>query len=104
MIREAILANTDVHLEVDEGAQADTASYIAKGQALEVAMINFLMENGEDVYNGFNSQNQFQEKIFQLPFDQDLKRKTVVRVDGANDEMCRVYVKGAPEEIISVCT
>lgn len=67
-------------------------------------MINFLMENGEDVYNGFNSQNQFQEKIFQLPFDQDLKRKTVVRVDGANDEMCRVYVKGAPEEIISVCT
>lgn len=104
LIREAILANTDVHLEVDEGQNKETASYVAKGQALEVAMINFLMENGEDVYNLFNSQNQHQEKIFQLPFDQDLKRKTVVRVDGANEEMCRVYVKGAPEEIIQICT
>jgi magnesium-transporting ATPase (P-type) len=38
-----------------------------------------------------------------LPFDQDLKRKTVVRVDGADHERCRVYVKGAPEEIIAIC-
>jgi magnesium-transporting ATPase (P-type) len=39
-----------------------------------------------------------------LPFDQDLKRKTVVRADGADPKMCRVYVKGAPEEIIPLCT
>jgi magnesium-transporting ATPase (P-type) len=39
-----------------------------------------------------------------LPFDQDLKRKTVVRADGADAQMCRVYVKGAPEEIIPICT
>lgn len=32
LIREAILANTDVHMEVDEGdASLHTASYIAKG-------------------------------------------------------------------------
>jgi magnesium-transporting ATPase (P-type) len=55
LIREAILANTDVHLEVDEGDDKGTANYIAKGQTLEAAMIDFLMENGEDVYNGFNS-------------------------------------------------
>lgn len=56
LIREAILANTDVRIEVDEGSQNDnSAQYIAKGQGLEAAMIDFLMENGEDVYNGFNS-------------------------------------------------
>lgn len=44
---EAILANTDVRMEVDEGdSGSGTANYVAMGQALEVAMINFLMENG----------------------------------------------------------
>lgn len=38
-----------------------------------------------------------------MPFDQDLKRKTVVRVDASDEEMCRVYVKGAPEEILPLC-
>lgn len=56
LIRESILANTDVRMEVNEGNKdSNTASYISKGQALECAMINFLMDNGEDVYNGFNN-------------------------------------------------
>lgn len=42
-IREAIIANSDVRMEVDEGdSETHTANYIAKGQGLECAMINFL--------------------------------------------------------------
>ena len=48
-------------------------------------MINFLMENGQDCYNDFISQSRFQEKILQLPFDQELKMKTVVRKDAENE-------------------
>ena len=41
-------------MEVDEGdSQSGTAHYIAVGQALEVAMINFLLENGQDCHNDF---------------------------------------------------
>ena len=101
LFREAILANTDVRLEVEE--QNAVAKYVPKGQAIEVAMIDFLMENKEDVYEGFIVQNKLQEKIFQLPFDQKLKRKTVVRSDGDDDEVSRVYVKGAPEYLIPLC-
>lgn len=80
------------------------------GQAIEVGLINFLFENNVDVYDSFNYQNKFQEKIHQLPFDQKLKRKTVVRDDDDNDEedeemqkLCKVFVKGAPESIIPLC-
>jgi len=77
LLVEAILANTDVRLEVEESPilnekgkkVGDVAKYVPKGQAIEVAMIDFLMENGEDVYEGFIRQNKLQEKIFQLPFD-----------------------------------
>jgi len=64
-IREAIIANSDVRMEVDEGdSETHTANYIAKGQGLECAMINFLTQNGEDVYNNFKTQNADQDKIF----------------------------------------
>ena len=33
-----------------------------------------------------------------------MKRKTVVRKDAHQDQLCRIYVKGAPEEILPLCT
>jgi len=38
-----------------------------------------------------------------LPFDQTLKRKVVVR-GTYNKETVRVYVQGAPEEILKLCS
>lgn len=52
------MANTDVRLEVDEG-ESKVAKYMAMGQSIEVGMINFLFENEEDVYEGFNVQNKY---------------------------------------------
>lgn len=39
-----------------------------------------------------------------LPFDQTLKRKVVVRYCAGDQEHVRIYVKGAPEYVIGLCT
>jgi len=68
-------------------------------------MIEFLMDNEEDVQNIFINRNRATPKIVQLPFDQNLKRKVVVRqINGEeNKNYVRVYVKGAPEEVVPLC-
>lgn len=77
-----MVGNTDVRIEVNDGEQKGPDfeyKYEPKGQALEVGMIEFLMDNDEDVQNIFINRNRANPKIVQLPFDQDLKRKVVVR-------------------------
>lgn len=48
LIKEAIVNNTDVLFEIGED-ELGVYRYLAKGQAIEVGMIDFLLENGEDV-------------------------------------------------------
>jgi magnesium-transporting ATPase (P-type) len=102
LIKEAITMNTDARIEIGEDHD-ETYKYLPKGQALEVGMIDFLLENGEDVQGLFVKRNNNCVKLIQFPFDQDLKRKTVVRNNATNAETVRVYVKGAPEEVIPLC-
>lgn len=99
LLKEAIISNTDVRIEVDDNHY----QYLAKGQATEVGMIDFLMENGESVYDIFINRNRDCAKLIQLPFDQVLKRKTVVRNVANNGASVRIYVKGAPEMVIPMC-
>ena len=63
------------------------------------------MDNDEDVQNIFINRNRATPKIVQLPFDQTLKRKIVVRqINGENSkEFVRVYIKGAPEQVVPLC-
>lgn len=101
LIKEAIVSNTDVRIEAND----EILRYEPKGQALEVAMIQFLLDNGEDVQSIFINRNRATPKMLQIPFDQDLKRTVVVRsIYGENSkEFVRVYVKGAPEEVVPLC-
>ena len=77
IIKEAIISNTDVRIEAND--TDDIPVYEPCGQELEVAFIRFLMENNEDVHNAFIDRNRNAPKVVQLPFDQALKRKVVVR-------------------------
>jgi len=83
IIKEAIISNTDVRIEANDVVDPDTKEmvpvYEPCGQELEVAFIRFLMENNEDVHNAFINRNRNAAKLAQLPFDQALKRKVVVR-------------------------
>jgi len=123
LIIEAILNNTDVRMENSEyvyepGQQVpgisslftgkrteDKMDYVwePKGQYLEVGLIQFLIDNEMDVQQRFIERNKHSEKLIQLPFDQNLKRKTVVRRMQNDKTKCRVYVKGAPEYIFALC-
>lgn len=51
LIKEAIVSNTDVRIEIEKFERENGNEYLyePKGQAIEVAMIEFLMDNEEDV-------------------------------------------------------
>ena len=78
--------------------------YVPKGQPIEVGMIQFLINNEDDVPNAFINRNRLTPKVVQLPYDQILKRKLVLREISGNKESVRVYVKGAPEYVVPLCT
>ena len=99
IIKEAIISNTDVRIETNDAE----CKYEPKGQALEVGLIQFLMDNEEDIQNIFVQRNKYAPKMVQLPFDQNLKRKVVVRSVHGNPDLVRIYVKGAPEYVIPLC-
>lgn len=65
LIKEAIVSNTDVRIEAND----EEYKYEPRGQALEVGMIQFLMDNQEDVQNIFINRNRATPKIVQLPFE-----------------------------------
>ena len=56
LLKESISMNTDVRIEIGED-QDSSYRYQAKGQALEVGMIDFLLENDEDVNSLFVKRN-----------------------------------------------
>ena len=68
LVKEAITMNTDARIEIGEDHD-ETYKYLPKGQALEVGMIDFLLENGEDVQSLFIKRNVNCAKIIQFPFD-----------------------------------
>lgn len=78
--------------------------YEPKGQAIEVGMIQFLIDNEEDIQRQLVDRNKYAPIKISLPFDQALKRKVVVRHCVDNAEYVRIYVKGAPEYIIGLCS
>ena len=75
LVKECIISNTDVRVETNDLE----FKYEPKGQALEVGMIEFLVDNDEDIQANFIHRNLTARKFAQLPFDQSLKRMTVIR-------------------------
>ena len=66
-------------------------------------MIKFLLDNDVDVAEGFKHRNLYEQKIAQLPFDQELKRMTVIRYHPTDENQVRIVCKGAPEEVLPLC-
>lgn len=101
LVKESIVCNTDVRFEP---SHSPPYVFKAQGQELEVGMVQFLTENNEDVHRLFINRNRYQEKVAQLPFCQTRKRKIVVRKVKDDDTQVRVYLKGAPEYVLALCT
>ena len=54
LVRVSIIANTDVSIEIDNKEY----KYEPRGQAIEVGMIQFLVDNKEDLNQSFIDRNQ----------------------------------------------
>lgn len=100
LIRECIVANSDVRIETND----DDLIFEPKGQNLETGMINFLVENKEDIMSLFTHRNRECKKVFQTAFDHNLKRKLVVRQMPGQEDKYNVVLKGAPEFMMPLCT
>jgi magnesium-transporting ATPase (P-type) len=102
---DAIIALTDVRLE----ACPIEAVYKPQGAPCEAGLIRFIMENdyqsaGGDVARLMKYRNSDEtRKIACLPFDQALKRKIVIRKVPSDPNAARIYLQGAPEEVIGLC-
>lgn len=99
LIKETIISNTDVRIEMNN----KTFKYEPHGQALEVGFIQFLIDSNEDVPEEFKKRNIKTPIYFKIPFDQYEKRKVIIRNIKNDRSMMRVYIKGAPEYVIPLC-
>jgi hypothetical protein len=59
IIKECILNNTDVRIECND----KECTYQPKGQPLEVGLIHFLIDNGEDINSSFIERNRYSPKL-----------------------------------------
>jgi len=100
VICESIISNSDVYLIAEE--EGHNYCYEPKGQEIEVALAKFLVDNNKDLHEEIINREKNCEKLCYLPFDQNLKRKTVVRKIVGDADNVRVYVKGAPEYIFQL--
>lgn len=125
-VRESICANNDIRIEHDDR----TYEYVPRGQKLEEGLVRFLADIGVDVTQAFKERDSEQVKLLSLDcgsFDQSpessnqdrkqhYRRKVVIREApakkncdvqrdaGKKKELARIYVKGAPEEVIELCS
>lgn len=77
LIVNSIIGNCDITLAIDE----ETLKYVPEGNILEVAMINFLIENEIDVPEKIITRNRTAKKLSSIPFDQNKKLMVYVRSD-----------------------
>jgi hypothetical protein len=62
---ESIISNTDVRIETND----EECMYVPKGQPLEVGMIQFLIDNDEDIQRTLINRNKYASVKISLPFD-----------------------------------
>lgn len=85
-------------------ANEENLQYYPKGSAIEEALANFLIDNGENMHIRLQQRNSEAKVKAMLSFDNELKRKVFIRQVKGNSEIARIYTKGAPEIIVKQCT
>jgi len=99
-INELIILNTDVKIEMDDQNQ----TYKAVGSPVEVGMIGFLVSNRISVIDRLADKENINKYTLRtiIPFSSTRKRMAIAFK--ISDKTVRVVVKGAPEEIMILCT
>lgn len=73
------------------------------GNVTEIGMLNFLMHSGQNIEEMIESKKSRIE--MEIPFDSKRKRQTTaVRLQGEEGEGVRLFVKGATEIVMGLCS
>lgn len=80
---------------------SDSALYLPNGNGTECAMLSFLQ------FNGHSIQDQIKEKVGRvktvIPWTPERKIETTVVQHPEDEDLYRVYSKGAPEVLLTKC-
>lgn len=99
-LADLVSLNTEASLEMDDC----THLYVPRGSALEVALINFLIDNQVPVQDLFVTRQRSYKLLATVPFSSSRRRMIVAyQVPTQEGPVVRVVVKGAPEDIIPYC-
>lgn len=97
-LEELIILNTDARMEICD----EDCSYVPRGAPIEVGMLNFLICNGVPVQDRLVGRERRYELCTMIPFSPYRRRSVVAyRTD---EQTVRVVVKGAPEDVVPMCT
>jgi Ca2+-transporting ATPase len=95
LIKQSIMYNCEARVEMD------ATTYVPVGNSTEVAFLKFLQDAEIPVHL------LIQRKLGRIraasPFSPEKKRSAVAIESPEHDNDVYIYVKGAPEEIISLC-
>lgn len=97
LIQESILYNCDARIEM-----SDKAYYEPVGNGTEVGLIKFLQDAEIPVHELIKKKLGRIETI--IPFSTIRKKSLVAVRHPDHDDLIRVYIKGAPEVVVSKCS
>jgi len=99
-IKDLIIMNTSARMEIND----KTNEFVPRGNPIEVAFLNFLTLNEENVQTRLSMKAENSENKLFIPFDPARRRMTVAyTIDGYPDTV-RLVVKGASDIILPLCT
>lgn len=97
VLAQTILYNCTAYVE-SEGSQK-----VAKGNASEVGLINYLLKSGFDAQAMLANKNADNFNEFEIPFNSTRKRATCAIQHPDGSGRIRVFMKGAPDMCLTKC-
>jgi magnesium-transporting ATPase (P-type) len=98
LLESLIVLDSNARLDIDD----DKLKYVASGNPVEVAMLNFLFTNHCDVPSKLQTKELKSKQFTFIPFSSRRKRSLVAQQ--LDETTVRIVVKGAPEFILNCCT
>ena len=93
---ESIVYNNSAYIEMTENS-----FYVPVGNGTEVSLLKWLQDADVPVHDKIREKQG--RVLFSRPFDSKLQRSVIAVQHPQDDNIVRVYVKGAPEIIIPKC-
>lgn len=97
LLKESVCFNCMAHVEI-----SDDARYIPVGNGTDVSLLNWLQDAEIDIHHAMIVRDQ--STIASVPFNTNYKRMITAIRHPNHENLVRVYIKGAHEEVTRRCS